>query len=492
MSAAFLRSVGWGGLLLLFLAAVVIPVANRATVCADDFVWITNAWSDESMTKALSVAWSSNFFFRPIDILANRLISPRTLDLKPMLAVQLAGLLFLTMGMWRLFASVGITATAPRIVATAWLWLHPSTQLSVWSAGGSSQTWCAAFGVWTINAVLSLPRERIDWRNLVMLAVLSAAGIVAKELFLGWATAAAVAITVREAIVQGERRLWATVKTTVPAVCAVLLPSSAWVVSRLWCSRLGEVINDTSGELYTLHGPATVLVNVATAVLGMFVQGPIHWARLLGLPWMLVPFVGAALSGMFAFIGSTRSAGTVERVPKGLVLPLVVMLGTVAVWPALLIGKVSELYLLGPNALIAVLVGIGATSHEGLAALGRRVAAATMFLIAFVGFASRSYHFAVTWSQARELREAVERIAAAAPTSARVVIVVPESLRSGPMHSKYCTPPAVAAGLPQSWFVKRLVDPTLPEVDFVTPIEGSARENSAVILEAPSRRRVIW
>ena len=492
MAEGLPRSVGWGSVAALFLAVLAIPLANRATVCTDDFVWITNAWSSGSLPEALSIAWSSNFFFRPIDILANRLINPRTLDVAPLLAWQIAGLLALTAGTWRLLALLGSSAAASRFIAAAWLWLHPATQLSVWSAGCSSQTWCAAFGVWTICRTLEFSLRRIGRRDLTILALLSAGGIIAKELFVGWAMAAAFVAVVGQPGFRRGQRLFTALKTAAPAACAVTLPSFAWIGARLWFTRFGDVMHDPSGGPYTLHGPAIVLINLGTSVLGMFVQGPVHWARLLGLPWMLVPLVGAALSGAFAFVGGTRVAGTIARLPNRLVLPMAVMIGVVAVWPALLIGKVSELYLMGPNALIAALVGMGVPSRRGSSTRGGRFAASILFLIALAGFVSRSYHFKVTWSQARDLRDQVRRIAEAVPPGSRLVIGIPETLQSGPMHSKYCVPPAVAAGLPQSWFIKRLADPSLPEVEFMTPIAGGDARGYTAILEAPSQRRGMW
>jgi hypothetical protein len=487
-----LRALGWAAVAALLGAAIVIPVAYEATVCADDFVWITNAWSDASLAKAFSVAWSNNFFFRPIDILANRLISPRPLDLVPLLPVQIAGLLALTAGMWRLLALAGASGDRPRLVATAWLWLHPATQLSVWSAGCSSQTWCAAFGIWTMCAVLALPLERIGWRRVASLAMLSAGGVIAKELFLGWATAAACVIGIRHVILQRSQDLLQSMKAVFPVLCAVLLPPCIWIGLRLWSTRFGEVMHDDSGDLYTLHGPATILVNLATAVLGMFVQGPVHWARFLALPWQLVPFVGAGLSYLFAAIGSSRAGGAVAGTPASLRLPLAVAIGALAVWPALLIGKVSELYVMGPNALIAALVGIGMTATDGPAKPGRWIAGLALLSIAVGGYASRSYHFSVTWSQARELREAVHRIAAGALREGRLVIVVPESLRAAPMHSKYLVPPAVAAALAESWVVKRLADPSLPEIQFLTPGPEATPGDDAPVLQPPSQRRVMW
>lgn len=189
-------------------------------------------------------------------------------------------------------------------------------------------------------------------------------------------------------------------------------------------------MHDDGEDLYKLHGPATFLVNLATAVLGMFVQGPIRWARFLDLPWKPVPFVGAGLSCFFAALGHTRPGFAVAGIRVGFRLPLAVTIGVLAVWPALLIGKVSELYVMGPNALIAALVGIGMTAHDGLSKLGRPINGLALLLIAVGGYASRSYHFSVTWAEARELREAVHRIADGVPRQGRPVMVVPESLRA--------------------------------------------------------------
>lgn len=147
---------------------------------------------------------------------------------------------------------------------------------------------------------------------------------------------------------------------------------------------------------------------------------------------------------------------------------------------------------MGPNALIAALIGIGITANDGPSKLGRWVAGVALLVIAIGGYASRSYHFSVTWSQARELREAVHRMADGTPRQSRLVIVVPKSLRAAPMHSKYLVPPAVAAALPESWIVKRLADSSLPEVEFLTPGPEAMSAGDAPVLETPSQRRIMW
>lgn len=134
-----------------------------------------------------------------------------------------------------------------------------------------------------------------------------------------------------------------------------------------------------------------------------------------------------------------------------------------------------------------MLVGIGMTANDGPARQARRIAGRV--LIAVAGYVSRAYHFSVTWSQARELRAAVPLIVDANRRQQKLVVVVPESLRSGPMHSKYCVSPAVAAALAESWVVKRFADPSLPEVEFVTPgIEGKPVDDVPVH-QPPSQTR---
>lgn len=102
-----------------------------------------------------------------------------------------------------------------------------------------------------------------------------------------------------------------------PAVFAVILPPGIWIGLRILSSRFGGVLHDDTDDLYSVHDPVTILMNLATVVLGMFVQGPMHWARLLGLPWKLLPIVGGALSCLLAAFGSIRAGAQSLAFPCG-------------------------------------------------------------------------------------------------------------------------------------------------------------------------------
>lgn len=486
------RSIGVTSLPAIFCAICSIPLAAGATVCVDDFVWITNAWSRKTLGESLVAAWPENFFYRPIDIVANRLVNPMSLELGPVLVIQLVGLLLLTAGMWRLLAILRAAGAAPRVAATAWLWLHPATQLSVWSAGASSQTWSAALGIWTICVVLERCSTMLNWRVIIGLFALSASGVIAKELYLGWATAAAFAIVVGRYRAADGAGSSPGLPATIAAMCAALLPPIVWIVARLLSTRFGDLLGNESGNLYAFQGPLTILKNACIAALGLFAQGPIHWARLLGMPWCLVPFFGAGLSLAFAYEGSRQAVGFPAGVSRYGVLPYFLALAILSIWPALCIAHVSELYVLGPNALVAALVGIGVASSPGASSRSKPISVAALFLIAAAGFASRAYHFTVTWAQARELRAAAHETAACMSPHMPKAIVIPAVLRSGPMHSKYCVPPAVAAALNQSWSVERLVNPRLPDVQFVDQVPADLPPSAVKSLDVHPCRRAMW
>jgi hypothetical protein len=168
-----------------------------------------------------------------------------------------------------------------------------------------------------------------------------------------------------------------------------------------------------------------------------------------------------------------------------------------AVWPALVIEHVSELYLFGPNALVAVLVGLGveqiARSARGWQKGCMQIGVVVLFGIAAAGFVSRTLLFFTTWTYARHLRQETYRAVAAAGRSENVTVLIPAELFAGPMHSKYCVPPAWAAALPQAWATMRLGDPSLPAVKFVDGRTPPAEPPGSVIpLEADVPPRTIW
>lgn len=483
-----------------------VPLAGNATVCVDDFAWLLMAYSRPTVSEAVVASWSQYMFFRPLDVLANRLVDPLTLDLAPIVPIQMIGLLLLTGGMCRLISITSGSDHWANACATVWLWMHPSTQVSLWSAGTCSQTWSAAAGLWLLCEVLSL-RQSGSGQSLaaVRLFSLSLFGVAFKESFVGWATAAAIVVLMRAVTPErrrGEHGHKTQVVTTATTLILILSPSVMWVLVRAAASSFGELVLTSTNSHYSFQSPQVVARNVAVAALGMFVQGPVHWARLLPTPWAVVPFVGAALSALIA-AQAGRSSKKLANTFFG-VSPLGACcgLGLIAVWPLLVIKHVSELYLMGSNALIAMLVGIGASegiqslsnarrsaSHIGIASTAnswlRRIAAGVLIIVAIGGSLSRAYHFGVTWEYAHQMRRAAESVLGTADG-----ICVDERLSDGPMHSKYIVPPAVAAVLPSTFQAAQLADPLFPKVRF--DCSGTGGPDAAVVLEPNLPARVMW
>jgi hypothetical protein len=493
------RSVVWLpatlGLVSLGIGLAVLPAVLGATVCADDFVWIQIAHRSESLFGSLIEAWPDQLFFRPIDVAANWLVDPRTLVLAPLIVVQMIGLAAVSAGVIALIGRCGSRSSVALIAALAWLWMHPSTHLAVWSAGCSSQTWCAAAGVWGLWVLLKSRSQHpaAVWK----LAALSAFGVVAKELFVGWATGLALLVLAmpRDANAPPPRR--GATRQSLLLMLAILLPPALWLVARWLSSSLHDVTSRDAAGLYAIHGPVTVVRNAAIAGLGMFAQGPVHWARLRPMPWSAVPFIGASISFGLVWSGAQRMRSLAAIPLARYALAGCIGLGLLAVWPALVIEHVSELYLFGPNALVAVLVGLGVEEvcrkARGWKKGCMQIGVVVLFVIAAVGLVSRTRLFFTTWSYARHLRQETSRAVAAAGHPENATVLIPAELFAGPMHSKYCVPPAVAAALPQAWATMRLGDPSLPAVTFADgrspPVEPPA---SVILLEADLPPRTIW
>jgi hypothetical protein len=484
-----------------------IPLVGCATVCVDDFVWITMARAKGTLPEAMAASWNAYIFFRPIDVIANWFVEPITLSIAPILPFQFAGLCMLTHAVWRLQLLLGTASWFSRLAATAWLWLHPATQVSLWAAGATSQTWCAATGIWLINLVLEdQDRPELDAGRLIKYAVMSALGVVLKELFVGWATAAAATVLLLAWMprsIPGLKPKGATPSLKVPllSLAAILVPPAAWVGIRLLVPKFGNIVLIDTTHHYSLHGPETVVFNIGLALLGMFVQGPIHWARLLPFPWAAVPFVGAFLSLAWAGYGATTvSHASLKALPGGTLVWFIAM-GLLALWPAFGIDHVSELYLMGPNALVATLLGLGVGAffapHEGSPRASHglwEICSATLLaLVAIAGFVTRTAHYAVTWSHARALRQSVEEIVRNQPGLDGVTVIIPESLTRGATHCKYIVPPTWAADVESTCRVLGMSDARYANVTFVIRKDAATDPGGrSAVLTPKLRDRPAW
>lgn len=503
------RGLGWwlvaGGVLT---ATIVYPIAAGATVCVDDFTWVTIAYGKPFLWESLADGWHSHLFYRPFDVVANRLVSACTLTIWPIILLQTVGFAWLALGMRRFVRLAGFQSSIPWLIAVAWLLFHPSTQLSLWSAGTLSQTLCAAAGVWLIG-LIALHETGRPWKiTTCKLLLVSCIGILAKELFVGWATCGALLlvarewITVKEHVTSTPNAFLKALFLRLPQVMAVLGPSVVFLTARIATSQLAAVAGATAGPKYNLHGPEVVLTNITLAFAGMFVQGPVHWMTLRSFPHNAVPLIGVGLSFLMALEGSRKIVlgSTSRHLRRWHLLAVAIVAGLCSVWPALLIGHFSELYVMGANALVAILVGIGlaaairdsmpAGSHASKTVCA--IAVMVLWAVAAVGAVSRAYHFRVTWQNARAIRNGIQQTLDSAATGSIVRFSVPLQMRNGVTHSKYIVPPVVAANPPRAAIVRKLTKPDSAEALFDWPIIPPDYAGEAVVADPPLLLRELW
>ena len=487
------------------IAVMAVPIIGNATLCVDDFVWIIIANMRPTLVESLQAGWPAYLFYRPFDILANWLIDPVTLLCWPVLVFQLVAFVWMLAGMARVMMATDRATPTAILAAATWLVLHPATQLSLWSAGTLSQTLCGAAGLWVVGILLEAFRTGTR-PHLIPLIAVSATGVLAKELFIGWAIATAALIVVHEwcSTPQGSGRAMLATRRVIgwtSAVLAIVGPPAAYLGLRFFTAGLSRATDADSHSPYTLHGPVTIVMNSGIAILGMFLQGPVHWARLLGAPWNFAPFAGASLSAAFAVAGSRAVRESLAWAPGRSPILLLTAVGLCAVWPALLIGRFSELYVMGSNALVAALVGIGIdtviSARRDTAGIRRPfawglVGLAALAVIAIGGFLSRSYHFRITWEDARLLRLAAHAALAGAERGDLVKIHVPDEARGGPTHSKYIVPPAVAANLPRAFGLLEAIDPGAARAVFDWPDMPENFEGVPLVLPRALPCRVMW
>lgn len=503
--AAKLRTTAWGLVAACVAGATLAyPIAAGATLCVDDFVWILISHGDSSLVEALRDGWRAYPFFRIFDIGTSTLVDGRSLAIWPIIVIQCMACAWCTQAIGRMMRICSAWSWTSWLAAVTWLLLHPATQVSLWSAGTLSQTLSAAAGMWLLAVILeaaTTPGRRVP---LGTLCALSCVGILAKELFLGWATCGVLlllAVAWRATARGGATWPHAFVRECrerLPQALAIIGPPIVFLATRVATSQLGVVGDSATESRYSFHGPEALVRNVVVAVVGMFAQGQVHWARMLGLPWSAVPFVGAAVSFLVAAYGGRVAKETLARAghPVGSPLLVVVAAGLCTVWPALIIGHFSELYVMGANALVAVLIGIGVdaatTSSASRSTRALVLPIAVMYAIAVGGAVSRAYHFGVTWSHARAIRDDVQAALDHAPAGAVVPFSVPESLRSGPTHSKYIVPPVVAANPPRAFALRKAATADEPTAVFDWPVMPPGYEGRPIAPDPPLVRREMW
>jgi hypothetical protein len=160
--------------------------------------------------------------------------------------------------------------------------------------------------------------------------------------------------------------------------------------------------------------------------------------------------------------GRSSAANPMQFVMIG----LCVAAGLLSVTITLPMGQVSELYGMGANAASGLCIVVSLLTLWNPAKSNDRVlcrslavgCAAIVFGAGLYGVASRAYHFALTWTYAREINSALlDHQSRLAPSGDRSIAFVGQACINGRLHSQYIVPPIQAIGLEgtSKWLTQR-------------------------------------
>ena len=338
------------------------PFLTGVTAVCDDLVYVRKHPCD-GLLADLAFHWRQ-MFFRPIDILAGRMVDHLTLDARWALLMHLPALVAIGVGLWVMARRLCQSSRLVFAAALCWLILHSATSNSLWQPDQVAQTWCAALGTWVAIILWdALERDRPLWSHWVSLTALCFAGDLAKENFAG-VCAAAIAIILLAWLFMPSRKRH--VLLTIPFIIVPTL----WLALR-WI--LGGMSQGLAHQpLYQPH-LANVIPNLRFVVAGWFAAGPNHlvFRPHTATVLRLVPVAAIAVAGTVSLLpwvltcwyGAVWPGRPSPR--RVFALALFFMLFVSAGLPR---DHVSEHYLFGPNIGAALLVAVG---WSGLLVLGR-------------------------------------------------------------------------------------------------------------------------
>ena len=398
------------------------PLFRGIVATTDDLGLVLYQFDQPSFWAAMQAEWNRNLF-RPLAVVGGFLTDPVSRNCWAVIPLHALALAIGALGLDRLAKQRFRGARTPRCAVLALWLLHPSTNVAVWQMDTLSQTACAGAGLWltTLGFGAWRPRHRtLAWFFVTCL------GLLTKETFVGWVLAMGVS-----GLVSGWRdRSMSDRRGELLGLAVALL----FIALRLSKWNLASLM---SGDgRYSLHLGFPLVRNIGLSLAGFLSYGPMHAFR-LGKPtefgWIVAAFgVAGHLFVLIAGLGPVRA--TIVRL-WGLALLVLA--------PVLPMGQVSELYLCGPNALVALaLVEAIATSWSTWSRRLPMVPIATVVLVvaACCGHVSRALHFDRTWSYARQLSEQVEQMSIA------TVLAKPQKPCSPPhiYHSVYVVSPTAA------------------------------------------------
>lgn len=422
------------------------PLTAGMVVATDDVGMLLFAGDHPSFGALLERAWRGRLF-RPLFQFGAQLLDPDTRSAWGVAWLHLPALWVAAAAVERL-ASKLFADPLPRWSATVLFLLHPSTTVCLWQADTLSQTTSAAAGLWLFALASGSWTPR---RPTTAWLVVTALGLLTKETFLGWVAVALLVFATRRV-----RRLSAVTRSPWPRSSEAWLGpllSAALVVTFVLARAAVLSTFAATSTRYSLHVDVQIVKNVATLGAGLVIVGPLHALMIAG-PRELAFWV--------AVFGTVIHA---------LVLALAVLRGpdraaTLWLWacalltlaPVMPMGHVSELYLMGPNALCMLCLARASCGLFERAAPGLAWSVLACLLATGVfGVASRAYHVGLTWAYGRALTAQVERMAAADQGAPLPAPKEPCPARSSLQHSVYVAGPRSALNEPATakYFAQR-------------------------------------
>ncbi len=387
------------------------PLVAGFRAANDDLNFVRAEWARLGTGAAIVDHWWTSASFRPLEVLVALWSDPTTLTSWATVPVQGLGLLAFLLAVDRLARLCMPWASTVSVIAILFIALSAPTTCSIWQMDTCSQTWSAALGAWaTIAGWRAIERARtgsVDWTATIALAAIFAIGVNVKETFYGWSLGLGLALMGAAAIV-GRHGIARALRLVPPILVVVLVPA-LHLILRFQFGSLGARFDGTDESRYQAQFGMNIVLNALVSLGAGFGPGPSHLvADEDASPVLRLLPIASAAAAVFTTFVAAGLAILAKRMPEG-IRPLPFLFATVAATLSLSatlpMGSASELYVLGPNLVPAilcagslVLLWRNAAPDERLIARGAAAICGMAILASGAyGLWSRAEHFRIVW-----------------------------------------------------------------------------------------------
>ena len=464
----------------LVLATALWSALSGFVAANDDVKWVRMPSHELGLWGAVRHAWSTEASFRPLEVVVGSLCDPVSLDCRPAIPVQAAGL--------AAFLLAAIVAARKAMPGHPWampivvglLALSPAVTCSVWQMDTCSQTWSGALGLWgalaACRVMASAGEERVDRAGLGWLLLVFAVGVNIKETFYGWSAGVGLAVLV-SLVPLWKRSRRAALIGSLATLPTILLPI-LHLALRFQFGALGQRLGDDPGARYQVQMGSNVVINAAMSLGAIFGCGPFHLVEDDGASVLmrLLPFVTLLATGS-VLLAAMLLAWMHRRRPEGVDLPRLAFLSGASILSLLVVlpmSSVSELYGMGANAGSLLAITAAAISLWSLPAAGDRAFGRALVwflivacsLVGTYGLVTRALHNRVTWACASAVNGQMLRHQdglSPAPTGTRPEVAhlyFDPDCRQVRTYSQYVIPPIQAINIwsTEEWMNRRHPD----------------------------------